>query len=187
MSAGKPAAKSAAPKKKAAVRKAAAAKVTSNAHARERKPRIVFSAELLATILDRVAGGEPLSKVCNSPDMPTRKAFLEWVAKDPSIREQYEFAMQMRADLYADEIISIADDGLNDTYLDDEGNARTNADVVARSKLRVDARKWYASKLAPKKYGERQQVDLNANVAMSAEKVDERLAELMMEAQKRRG
>lgn len=87
--------------------------------------------------------------------MPTRKSFFEWVAKDDGIKRKYEFAMEMRADLYAEEIIEIADDGKNDTYTDEKGNVCANQDVIARSRLRVDARKWYASKLAPKKYGER--------------------------------
>ena len=132
-----------------------AKKVTTNARARERKPRIVHSDGIVARILDRVAGGEPLSKVCGSPDMPTRKSFFEWVEKDPDILAAYKLAIEMRADLYAEETIQIADDGQNDTYIDDEGNIKVDHDVIARSRLRVDARKWYASKLAPKKYGDK--------------------------------
>ena len=47
-------------------------------------------------------------------------------------------------------MLAIADDGLNDNYTDDDGNERTLADVIQRSKLRVDTRKWIASKLKPK-------------------------------------
>lgn len=54
----------------------------------------------------------------------------------------------MQAEAFADEIIAIAD-----------GDAATDpaiaAAMTARDKLRVDARKWIASKLAPKKYGEK--------------------------------
>lgn len=86
--------------------------------------------------------------------MPTRKSFFEWVAGDPSILVQYEFALQMRADLYAEEVIAIADDGRNDTYFNEAGDQVIRYDVLARCKLRIDARKWCASKLAPKKYGD---------------------------------
>jgi hypothetical protein len=54
-----------------------------------------------------------------------------------------------------DELLEIADDGTNDTYEDVDGNPRTDHDVIARSKLRVDTRKWYLAKSMPKLYGER--------------------------------
>nr|WP_246307956.1 hypothetical protein [Chitinibacter bivalviorum] len=80
---------------------------------------------------------------------------LRWLDRHEEFRGKYARAREIQADTLADEIISISDDGLNDTYVDDKGNQRTDYDVVARSKLRVDARKWYASKLAPKKYGDK--------------------------------
>lgn len=55
----------------------------------------------------------------------------------------------------AEDTVNIADDGRSDTYIDADGVKRTDQDVIARSRLRVDARKWYASKLAPKKYGDK--------------------------------
>jgi hypothetical protein len=134
-------------------------KVTTNARVRERKPRIVRSDELVATILNRVAKGEPLSKVCDQPDMPTRKSFFEWLSKDATMVEAYKLATEMRADLYAEEILEIADDGTRDYKADSEGREVVDHDHIARARLRVEARKWYVSKLAPKKYGDK--VDLN--------------------------
>lgn len=130
-------------------------KVTTNACARERKPRITYSEELLSNILDRVALGESLVAVCNGDDMPSRKAFFDWVGKDASIKNRYEVAIAMRADVLAEDILSIADDGERDSYIDEDGVTRTNQEVIARSRLRVDARKWLAGKMAPKKYGEK--------------------------------
>ena len=34
-----------------------------------------------------------------------------------------------------------------------------NGEYIQRSRLRVDARKWAASKMAPKKYSDKQQVE----------------------------
>ena len=76
-----------------------------------------------------------------------------WLS-DPSRAEQYARAREAQADKMAEDILAIADDGRNDTYQTDDGTA-TNHDVIARSRLRVDARKWLASKMAPKKYGEK--------------------------------
>ena len=77
-----------------------------------------------------------------------------WLTAHP---EQYARARDAQADKMAEEILQIADDGLNDTYLDDDGKRRTDQDVIARSRLRVDARKWLASKMAPKRYGDKMQ------------------------------
>jgi len=55
----------------------------------------------------------------------------------------------------AEEILEIADDGRNDTYETEDGAEKVNTDVINRSRLRVDTRKWLMSKLAPKKFGEK--------------------------------
>jgi hypothetical protein len=57
-------------------------------------------------------------------------------------------------DHWADEIIDIADDAGRDVSVDNEGNQRVNGEAIARSRLRVDTRKWIMSKLAPRKYGD---------------------------------
>jgi len=74
-----------------------------------------------------------------------------WLANFP---EQYARARDAQAERFAEEIIQIADDGSNDTYQTENGPA-IDHDVIARSRLRVDARKWLASKMAPKKYGDK--------------------------------
>jgi hypothetical protein len=59
----------------------------------------------------------------------------------------------------ADELLEISDNGLNDWMeRNGEGNVGwlVNGEAIQRSKLRVDTRKWVASKLKPKKYGDRQ-------------------------------
>lgn len=129
-------------------------KVT-NTRARQKKPRIVKSEALLEQIFERVAKGESLNRICSELGMPARKTFYEWVAEDETVLRRYEFAMLMRADTYAEETIEIADDSSLDTRVDDEGREVVNHEYINRSRLRVDARKWYASKLAPKKYGDR--------------------------------
>jgi hypothetical protein len=80
---------------------------------------------------------------------------LEWIRSNNEYSRLYARAKEDQADLLAEEIIQIADDGSNDTYIDDEGKVKTDYDVIARSKLRIDARKFIASKLKPKKYGDK--------------------------------
>lgn len=114
-----------------------------------------FTQETADLICDRLAQGESLRMVCADEGMPNRSTVLRWLEDFEAFRGQYARAREAQADHMADEILSIADDGLNDTYRDDDGNVRTDTDVIARSKLRVDARKWLAAKMAPKKYGEK--------------------------------
>ena len=93
--------------------------------------------------------------------MPPESTVRGWVLDDvEGFAAQYARARDMQADKMVDDILEIADDGRNDTYLDADGNERTDQEVIARSKLRVEARKWIASKFAPKKYGDKQAVEL---------------------------
>ena len=73
----------------------------------------------------------------------------------PEFSEQYARAREAQADKLAEEALQIADDGRSDTYVDGDGNVKTDTEVIQRSKLRVDTRKWLASKMAPKKYGDK--------------------------------
>lgn len=126
---------------------------------------MTYPAGLALIICERIATGESLRSICRDPEMPSRRAVLYWLA-DPENGEfvrQYARAMEERADHWADEIIAISDDTTNDTHTTvyEDGNERTspNTEWISRSKLRVDSRKWLMSKLAPKKYGERLEVD----------------------------
>ena len=87
----------------------------------------------------------------------------------PENVEQYARAREAQADKMAEDILQIADDGANDTYKDDKGNIMTDHDVVARSRLRVDARKWLASKMAPKKYGDKVELSGNKDAPLTVE------------------
>jgi hypothetical protein len=70
------------------------------------------------------------------------------------LSKQYARAREEQAETFVDEILDIADYKKDDTYLDEDGKEIINQEVIARSRLRVDARKWIASKLKPKKFGD---------------------------------
>lgn len=114
-------------------------------------------------ICDRIADGKSLRSVCDSDDsLPAWRTFLAWVAEDDDLAQQYARAMAERCDAIGEEILEISDDARNDymEMLADENDSpgmlgyKLNGEHVQRSKLRVDARKWFLSKLAPKKYGD---------------------------------
>lgn len=123
-----------------------------------------YSDALADRICERLVEGESLRSICRDDAMPSVGTVCRWLGENAVFREQYERAREAQADTLADEMLDIADDGSNDwmeRYDDDGGNVgwKVNGEAVARSKLRLDARKWIASKLKPKKYGERQSVE----------------------------
>ena len=104
-----------------------------------------------------------LRKICAEyEDLPCEFTINTWRLKHPSFAAQFARAKLVQADLLAEEILEISDDGTNDTYINEDGYEATNHDVLGRSKLRIDSRKWLASKLLPKAYGDRQQDDSTA-------------------------
>ena len=105
-------------------------------------------------ILLEIEEGKAVINILKNKDYPSNRTFWKWLDQDEYKVKLYARACEARADAMVEDMIQIADDGLNDTYEDDEGNQRTDHDVIARSKLRVDTRKWLASKLKPKKYGD---------------------------------
>jgi hypothetical protein len=122
----------------------------------------VYTTELAEAICARLAEGESLRKICEDDGMPDKATVLRWLAQDKhfTFRDQYARARELQADLLADEIIEIADDCSKDIKLvagKDGGPPveSVNHENIQRSRLRVDARKWTAARLAPKRYGDR--------------------------------
>jgi hypothetical protein len=114
-----------------------------------------YTPEIALTICDRLSDGESLRSICRDEAMPLKITVLKWLAARPEFVTQYARAREDQADTYADEITEIADDGKRDYVKDADGVAIVDHDHIARSRLRVDARKWIAAKLKPRKYGER--------------------------------
>ena len=113
-----------------------------------------FTPKTADKICERIADGESLRKISEDADMPHASTVHRWLADEAqgAFREQYARAREDQADFYADQIIEIADEGAGG-----EGGAGDDNTAVQRARLRVDARKWKASKLAPKKYGDKVQ------------------------------
>lgn len=119
-----------------------------------------YTLDTAVVICERLANGEALTKICKDSGMPGLSTVYQWLATRPDFAELYARAREDQADTLAAEIIEIADDGARD-YVDDDGKKVVNHDHIQRSKLRVDARKWYAAKLAPKKYSEKVSQELS--------------------------
>jgi len=113
--------------------------------------------------------GKSIASYCKQDNTPSIQTIYTWLNTHKEFLELYTRAREDQADTLADEIIDIADDGRNDKYKDDNGYTKTDQDVIARSRLRVEARKWVAAKLKPKKYGDKLDLngDMNHNVQIT--------------------
>ena len=97
---------------------------------------------------------------CDDAGLPHQATVFRWLQINTDFRERYTRAREAQADALFDELLTIADDGRNDwmEVHNDAGEVtgyRENGEAIRRSALRIDARKWMASKLMPKKYGDK--------------------------------
>ena len=111
-----------------------------NSQQKEMGRPTIYSQEIADEICDRLAHGETLrSIIASSPHLPSRTTIYRWNADNQDFRNQYTKARAEQADYYAELIV-------------DESYSSHDAAI---GRLRVDALKWAASKMAPKKYGDK--------------------------------
>lgn len=123
-----------------------------------------FTLDLAEEICEALASTpRGLDWICaRNEGFPSARTVNRWLAVHEEFRQNYAHARERQADLLFDECLEIADDTSSDTKMVGREGAETEAcdsEWISRSKLRVDTRKWMAGKLAPKKYGDK--VDVN--------------------------
>ena len=87
----------------------------------------------------------------NRPDSTT---FYKWIDNEEEKSTQYVRACEERANFIFEDILNIADDCSGDKKVTEHGET-IDAEFVARSRIKIDARKWMLSKMQPKKYGDK--------------------------------
>ena len=126
-----------------------------------------YSQDLADLICEQLIEGSSLRTICRDRAMPNRKTVFRWLAGNAVFRLQYAQARELQADTLFEDTLAIADDASNDWTLEkeDEDGFRYNGDHVQRARLRIETRKWIASKLAPKKYGDVSKIALTGGDA----------------------
>lgn len=100
----------------------------------------IYTQQLADDICKALAEGKSLRSICRAEGMPTEATVRMWAADDrEGFYSQYTRARDIGLDCVADEVFEIADGGKDHQ----------------RDRLRFDARRWYLSKLAPKRYGDK--------------------------------
>jgi hypothetical protein len=105
-----------------------------------------YTPELGDEICDGLTLGKSLLKICEDERMPVTRTVYRWLREHEEFSHNYTRARENQADTYADEIVDISDEAVD-------------RDSAAAAKVRVEARKWVASKLKPKKYSDKLDID----------------------------
>jgi hypothetical protein len=111
-------------------------------------------------ILSRISAGELLTDICDDVGF-TRAWFYKWLNEDEARVDAYARARDIQQESWADDIVKISEDSLHDTKEREDGSETMDGEWVARCKLRVDTKKWLMAKLAPRRYGDKQAVELS--------------------------
>lgn len=125
-----------------------------------------FRADKAKVLLQHLANGLSLSESCRLPGTPSRETVYRWLwygdahteSEQALFGRMYARAREAGADLEAEKTFALVDDGQNDymaTNDPENPGYRANGEVVARSRLRFDQRRWALGRMAPRKYGER--------------------------------
>jgi len=120
-------------------------------------PRRVFDQRIADVICIGLSEGMSLRQILKADTtgvLPAQSTVYEWLLRHPEFAEQYTRAREEQADTNADEILEIADE-MPPEYTDEKGRTSLDQTYIMWQKNRIEARKWTAAKLRPKKYGDR--------------------------------
>lgn len=115
----------------------------------------IYTQELADEICAKIASnGKGIQLLCaENAHWPSKDTIFEWLKKYSDFSDQYVQAKQLQIETFIDDILEIADDASQDLVTNEHGNLVSNNVSIARARLRIDTRKWLASKLVPKIYG----------------------------------
>ena len=149
--------------------------------------RSTYTKQMADIICIRLSEGESLKEIVRSEGMPDRATVYRWLLEQPVFCDMYTRAREEQADTLADEIIAIADESPEINEIRDKHgdviDVKIDSGYVAYQKQRIEARKWTAMKLKPKKYGDKLELAGDPNSPMKVEvqsEADTYLAALLM-------
>ena len=123
-----------------------------------------YNSHIAFVLCTRIAEGESLREIVKETGMPDRSTVYDWLLRHPEFADQYARAREEQADTLADEIIAIADEQPEIIAVVDKKTGaliehKLDGAFLQWQKNRIEARKWTAMKLKPKKYGDRVAVE----------------------------
>jgi hypothetical protein len=123
-----------------------------------RASEIVGLTEVQDAILQRVINGEGIATICRDASMPSKAIVFRWLAANEAFRLAYKVAAELRGEHIFEEALEIANQEPPRIIVqtgEDITESRVDAGAVQHAKLKIDTLKWAASKLNPKRYGDK--------------------------------
>ena len=97
-----------------------------------------------------------ITRLCKEDkSLPDQDTVYKWIADKPEFLEIYLKAKRNQMNYLCEQMLDIADDTEHDYKKNREGNIVANNELVNRSRLKIDTRKWLMAKLMPKVYGDK--------------------------------
>lgn len=124
-------------------------------------------------ILERIANGESLASALKQPDMPSYASAKLHLRSDPQLRQAYDQAVEDRAAFLAEELIELADEPIPADL-----DSASRSAWVQNKRVMLDTRKWIASRVYRRVYGDRMEVSVNTesiSVTKALEEANQRL------------
>jgi hypothetical protein len=112
----------------------------------------LFSPTLAKAVCEKIAGGWTLTAIARDPNMPSRDDFFRWLREHAEFHDMYFEARRARADARSD-----AMDGIVERVLKGELDPRA-------AQVALTHERWAAGREAPKRYGERLEIDADVRV-----------------------
>ena len=116
-------------------------------------------------ICRRLSEGETLRAICRDEGMPPWRSVYDWIAQDEGFAARFARAREVGADAIAEETLDILDAPPERTNT--EHGDKVDSGYVAWQKNRAEQRLKLLAKWFPKKYGDKQEIDLNVNSALA--------------------
>lgn len=134
-----------------------------------------YTPELADLICERLAAGESMRSVSRDESMPCMSTLFKWLREKEDFSQQYAKAKEESADALVEDMLDIADNQVEQPLIVDGQPVKVDGKTVMikdgpsvqHARLRVDTRKWAASKLKPKKYGDKLDLNHGGNLSVS--------------------
>jgi hypothetical protein len=135
---------------------------------------VTFTQQTADVICEHIASGMSLRGICKMNGMPAASTVFKWLNENTKFSEQYARARDEQAETLADEMIDIADGASSPVMVeglplmvDGKPVMITTSEAINHARLKIDTRKWIASKLKPKKYGDNSKIEVELSTGLA--------------------
>lgn len=129
-----------------------------------------YNHEITDEICARLSEGEPLRQICRDLHMPAWRTVYHWIEDDQDLAARIARARQLGFDAIAEEALEIANTPVVGEETEDDGEKVKvkRGDMLGHRKLQVETRLKLLAKWDPKRYGDRQQVEVSGKLTLES-------------------